>query len=550
MRGTSTSTSTSSRLARLTRLAAAAATAALLTTGLPEQASAGVARVGPPADAFATWVDAAGTVWAQRLDGSGAPRRLLDNAGPGTRALVSRDASRIVLLRAAEVLAAPAAGGPVRRVLDRSVDAAVLSPDGSTLYIAENADLGRDGVIRALDLRTGAIRAVVDPSWPVTDLDISSDGARLAYSSGVSLYAVGGLFRGQARVVDLATGADTRVGPPEADVVSVTFGPGDGVWLTAMRGDDDYYTQPFSSPPYAPYPNAGAAPEAAGELVAFGGGDGMAVEEAHFVAAAAADGRRAVPGDVDSVVVGGGSEGVYAQVAGEDDLDADLMLAPADGSAPVPLSVDTSYAAMTVNHGPLPAPLGLRASVDALYPASEEPLAGDTARVHDAGSTLSVYFKAPLRGIGFANVVLSRWQDGRWRRVGTLPVLDGQVRIRTRVTGYTTLRLQAGKERADLTLAVRNVVTLTDPVAGDRPLLRGTVVGARGGRVQVQRLVRPEQARPGRRPVPAVWRTVATAPVRNGRFALRVDAAGQAYYRVVRPADTTHDAGFSESVVL
>ncbi|NHC44001.1 WD40 repeat domain-containing protein [Motilibacter aurantiacus] len=545
------------RAAALGGLAAAAVVCGMpLPAGAaPAVAAPAVAAGGVPRNALLAWVDWNGTVWAARLAG-GAPRRLADNVdldptGSVPRLLLSRDASRLVLVAGREVLYGTGTGArPLRRVLDRRVDAAALSPDGLTFFFAESSNLGRDGIVRALDLGTGALRVVADPPWPVTDLAPSSDGSRLAYASGTVLRGYGYGPGGTAHVVDLVTGRDSRVGPPDADVQTVAWGAGDELLITTARGDDDYYTDPLSGPPYPAYPNAGAAPDESDGVVAFVGGG--ADEEPHVTAASAVDGRPLFPGRYDSVVVDAGPEGAYALTADEQARRARVSFAPADGSRPVDLLVPTGVRDFAVAYGPIPAPLRLRGHVEDVELSNAYDRVGASPSPHPAGEPVLLEARAQVTQPGtLPPAVLYRWQSGRWARLASVPVTAGRARFRVAAAGYTTFRVVVGRVSDELTLPVAYQVRLSDSEEERaRRVLRGTLHGASGGTVRLERQVSPEVERRGRRPLAARWEPVATAPVRAGRFVFRVPPAEPAYYRVVRDADARHEAGDSGGVQL
>ncbi|NHC46964.1 TolB family protein [Motilibacter aurantiacus] len=471
--------------------------AGVLLAGLPGHtawAAPEAPTVQAPTGAYVAYVDEDGTVWAQSLR-SGTPRRILDGAGAGARVEISPDGTTLAVLAPAGVLIAPTSGGKARQVLNSRVDGAAFSPDARTLYYSINNGVGKDGVLRALDVATKATRVVVDPVGPVVDVALSSDGTRLLYTTSDLVRSSLGRI-GEAHAVDLATRTDTRVGRAGDDIVDVAFGPGDVPIVSVLTG-----------------------------------------QEAQDVGAAVTtlEGAKVFPAEELSFGAVGTPDGVYAiSTTNEEEEPLHVSFAPATGGTPgrVVTDLGLSAPAFAVGKGALPRPLTLSTEVSGVEVVLPEERAV-------AGVPTGVGVGAYAAGPGPLTLALQRRVGNAWRTIGTqrAPRTQNFVVFPVSAGAHVQLRALAnGVVSEPTTLRVASRVTVAQRRSSAGVVLRGAVVGARGGRVTVQYYR------------DSAWRTIATAGVRSGRYEVTLRVGRGAELRVVRAADRTHDRGVSEIV--
>ncbi|NHC14649.1 TolB family protein [Motilibacter deserti] len=470
--------------------------AGVLLTGVPAQAAEGDAApaVTAPAGAYIAYVDEDGTVWARSLAG-GTSRRLLDGAGPGARVEISPDGSTLAVLAPAGVLIASTAGGPARQVLNHRVDGAAFSPDAKTLYYSDNNGVGKDGALRALDVTTKATRVVVDPVGPVVDVALSSDGTRLLYSTSDLVRSSLGRI-GEAHAVDVATRADTRISRPGDDVIDVAFGPGGTPVISVLTGQE--------------------------------------VQEVGS-AVTTLDGAKLFPADELTFSAVGTPDGVYAiSTTNDEDEPLHVSFAPSGGGAPGRVASELSLSApsFAVGKGTLPRALTLSTQVSGV-----EVVLPDGPVLAGEGGTVGV--GAFAAGPGPLTITLQRRVGGTWRNVGRqrAPRSQNFVTFPVSASAHVQLRGVANGVVSDpVTLRVASNVTVSQRRSGSAVVLRGSVVGAVGGRVTVQYYR------------DSAWRPIATAGVRSGRYEVSLRVGKGAELRVVRAADRTHARGVSEVV--
>ncbi|RZS87468.1 hypothetical protein EV189_2899 [Motilibacter rhizosphaerae] len=454
-------------------------------------AAAPPASAGGPAGAYAVVADG-GTVWAVPLQG--APRRLLDNAGAGAEVALSADGALLAVFGPAGVLVADTRTGEAREVLAHRAYPGAFSPDDRTLYVGELDASQRDGDVRALDLATGTSTVVADPPLPVRHVALASDGRTLGYTTAA--VTTGAWANGEAHVVDLATGADSRVGLPGDFYVGIALAPA-GPLLTRLEPADTGRTR---------------------------------------VSVVDAAGRSLVRGDALLLSPVSTPAGTYAvrvvpPRSGDPDPSAELdLVAPGGARArTVVAHLPGSGSSLGVATGPPPHALRLRSRVVA---ASLE-LAGDPV----AGAPLDVAVDARTDGPGSASATLDVRPVGssRWRAYATVPVRDGAADVPLVLERSADVRLRAGARvvSAVTRVPVAWAVSATGRREGGTLVLAGRVRGASGGRVLVLRLV------DGR------WQPLRSAAVTGGRFSLRLRLPAAALVVVVRPADAAHAAGAS-----